>query len=101
MELITTENGYLININEWNAKVASSIAEQNKLKLNTDRWKVINYIRDFYLKYQAFPTMRIIIKHLRTQEIAADSIYLYQLFPDNPIKLASKIAGLPEPKNCI
>tara|TARA_B110000971_G_C19808998_1_gene407912 strand:- start:140 stop:283 length:144 start_codon:yes stop_codon:yes gene_type:complete len=31
----------------------------------------------------------------------ARSIYLMQLFPPNPAKIAAKIAGLPKPKNCL
>ena len=29
------------------------------------------------------------------------SIYLRQLFPDSPAKLAARLAGLPRPDNCL
>jgi tRNA 2-thiouridine synthesizing protein E len=47
--------------------------------------------------------MRILVKHVRSQlgEEKGNSIYLMQLFPGSPAKLASKLAGLPKPDNCL
>jgi tRNA 2-thiouridine synthesizing protein E len=47
--------------------------------------------------------MRPLVKRTG-QALGADkgrSIYLQQLFPPSPARIASKIAGLPRPANCL
>jgi tRNA 2-thiouridine synthesizing protein E len=47
--------------------------------------------------------MRPLVKYIgqRLGKEKGNSIYLLQLFPGSPAKLASKIAGLPRPENCL
>lgn len=101
MELKTSENGHLSDLNDWNIDVASILAKTENIELNDERWTIINFMRDFYIKYKTSPNMRVLIKGLKSQGTEASSIYLYKLFPDSPIKKASKIAGLPRPKTCM
>jgi tRNA 2-thiouridine synthesizing protein E len=47
--------------------------------------------------------MRILVK-LVANELGPEkgnSLYLLQLFPGSPARVASRIAGLPRPANCI
>ena len=47
--------------------------------------------------------MRPLVKYV-SQTLGSDkgsSIYLLQLFPGSPAKVASKIAGLPRPEHCL
>lgn len=71
--------------------------------LTPDHWLVINFLRDFYSQYHFHPAIRIVVKMLAEKlgPEKGNSIYLHQLFPESPIKQASKIAGLPEPKKCL
>ncbi len=97
------DEGYLLNLTDWNEIVANSIAQQSNITLSAAHWEVIHALRNFYQQFELSPAMRPLCKYLK-MTLGADkssSIYLLQLFPDSPAKLAAKIAGLPKPDNCI
>lgn len=95
--------GFLINLEDWNEEVAVSIASEEGIELNNDHWEVIWLLREFYAEYELSPANRILVKAVKEElgEAKGNSIYLMQLFPGSPAKLASKIAGLPKPLNCL
>lgn len=99
----TDKQGYLSNITDWNAEVANAIAKTESLNLTDDHWLVVHTLRAFYLDFQRLPTMRILVKTLgdKLPSDKANSQFLYELFPDGPIKQGAKIAGLPRPPHCI
>jgi len=95
--------GYLTRLDDWSAATAEALAATEGLTLTPAHWEVIGVLRAFYQQYQISPAMRILVKQLKL-ELGAEkgsSIYLMQLFPGSPAKLASKIAGLPKPTNCL
>jgi tRNA 2-thiouridine synthesizing protein E len=49
------------------------------------------------------PAMRALVKYTEKKlgPEKGRSIYLLNLFPPSPAKVASKIAGLPRPTNCL
>jgi tRNA 2-thiouridine synthesizing protein E len=65
-------------------------------KLTEDHWKVINYIRGYYLQFGIAPMIRKLCKEsgFKLNEI-------YTLFPSGPAKGACKLAGLPKPTGCV
>ena len=95
--------GFLLNLDDWSELVAEEIALREGITLTDDHWEVINLLREFYAEFELSPAMRILVKHVKTElgEDKGNSIYLLQLFPGSPAKLASKIAGLPKPTNCL
>lgn len=95
--------GFLINLEDWNEEVAVTIANEEGIELNDDHWEVIWLLREFYSEYELSPANRILVKAVKEElgEAKGNSIYLMQLFPGSPAKLASKIAGLPKPLNCL
>ena len=95
--------GFLINLEDWNEEVAVTIANEEGIELNDDHWEVIWLLREFYAEYELSPANRILVKAVKEElgESKGNSIYLMQLFPGSPAKLASKIAGLPKPLNCL
>ncbi|MEZ5539350.1 MAG: TusE/DsrC/DsvC family sulfur relay protein [Pseudomonadales bacterium] len=97
------EEGYLLNLADWNEAVANTLAEQSNIALTTAHWEVIHALRSFYQQFGLSPAMRPLCKYLKATLGAekSSSIYLLQLFPGSPAKLAAKIAGLPKPDNCI
>ena len=97
------KEGYLLHWEDWNEAMGEEIAKEENLFLTEEHWMVIRELRDFYSKYQHTPVMRIFIKHMRTvfPEEKANSVYMYTLFPNGPIKQGCKIAGLPKPPHCI
>ncbi|RYY03068.1 MAG: TusE/DsrC/DsvC family sulfur relay protein [Gammaproteobacteria bacterium] len=97
------KEGFLVNLNDWNEKVAEFIAEKDQINLTKAHWEVIYLVREFYQTFQISPSMRALVK--RTEQVLGKekgkSIYLLQLFPTSPAKFVSKIAGLPRPSNCL
>ena len=97
------EEGYLLDLNHWNESLGEDIAEREGLTLTPQHWEIIHVLRRFYRQFEVSPAMRPLVKAVG-KELGADkgkSIYLMQLFPGSPPKLAAKIAGLPKPANCL
>ncbi|MEW6647883.1 MAG: TusE/DsrC/DsvC family sulfur relay protein [Pseudomonadota bacterium] len=96
--IAATANGYLENLEDWNEEVAKVIAEAEKVTLTEKSWDLINYLRDEYLNNGGNqPNDRNIVKAMSDkwgEKIEAKA--LYELFPMQPSKQATKIAGLPE-----
>jgi tRNA 2-thiouridine synthesizing protein E len=97
------EEGFIIDVRLWSRELAAIIAASENIAMGDDHWEVVNFMRKFYEEYQIEPAARILtraIKRTLGPEKGA-SKYLYELFPDGPIRQASKIAGLPKPTSCI
>lgn len=95
--------GFLRNLSDWSPEVAEILAENDNIALDSQHWEIIHLVREFYQRFDHGPAMRPLVK-LVTDRLGADkgrSIYLLKLFPGSPAKLASKIAGLPKPPNCL
>lgn len=97
------KDGYLINLNDWSEAVASALAEQENITLTDAHWEIIKLLQGFYREFEISPAMRALVKYTAKKlgEEKGRSIYLLQLFPPSPAKIASKIAGLPRPTNCL
>ena len=95
--------GFLLNLEDWNPTVAEVIAQDESIVLTEAHWEVIHLLRDFYQEFELSPAMRILVKQCgeKLGEDKGSSIYLLGLFPGSPAKIASKIAGLPKPTNCL
>jgi len=99
----TDEEGYLVNLAEWNEDIAKVIAQTENVDMSPSHWEVVNFLRDYYNEYQIAPAVRVLTKAIGKQ-LGADkgnSKYLYELFPYGPAKQACKIAGLPKPTGCV
>lgn len=99
----TDKDGFLANLADWSPDAARWLAGQEGIVLTDAHWQVIYALRQFYQQFELSPAMRPLVKYLGAQ-LGADkgnSIYLMQLFPGSPAKLAAKIAGLPRPDNCL
>ncbi len=99
----TDEEGYLINLADWNMDVAQYIAQTENLNMTDNHWEVINFLREYYDEYQIAPAVRVLTKAIGKKfgPEKGSSQYLYELFPYGPGKQACKIAGLPKPTGCI
>jgi len=96
-----TENGYLVNMDDWNEDLAIEIAASEGIaEVSQRHWDLINYLRTEYLDNQGSqPNERTMVKAMSAQwgeKISAKD--LYTLFPMQPSKQAGKISGLPESK---
>jgi tRNA 2-thiouridine synthesizing protein E len=96
-QLEIDEDGFIRDPDIWDEKVAVDLAKKESIEeLTEDHWKVINYIRDYYLQFRIAPMIRKLCK-----ETGFDLKYIYQMFPSGPAKGACKIAGLPRPAGCV
>jgi tRNA 2-thiouridine synthesizing protein E len=94
-----TEAGFLVNLDDWNEKVAEVIAGDEGLSLTQGHWDVINYLRDEYFNHNGNqPNNRVMVKDMQEKwpDKKVTSKMLFDLFPGNPSKQAGRIAGLPE-----
>jgi tRNA 2-thiouridine synthesizing protein E len=95
--------GFLQQLEDWTPDIAEFIAQQENISLTSEHWEIIYLVRGFYQEFDLSPAMRPLVKyvgnHIGTEK--GKSIYLMQLFPPSPAKLAAKIAGLPKPANCL
>jgi TusE/DsrC/DsvC family sulfur relay protein len=99
----TDEEGYLVNLSEWNEDVGAAIAVEEKIDMTQNHWEVVNFLREYYNEYQIAPAVRVLTKAIGKKlgpEKGSNS-YLYELFPYGPAKQACKIAGLPKPTGCV
>lgn len=99
----TDKDGFLLDPDQWTPELGARLAEQEGVQLTSAHWEVLTVLREFYRDYQTAPAMRVLVKVVRNAlgEEKGNSIYLMQLFPGSPAKLASKLAGLPKPTNCL
>lgn len=100
---LLTKDGFLVNQADWTPDVATQLAKAESIDLSAAHWEVIELLRAYYASYDSSPAMRALVKYckLTLGEEKGRSIYLLKLFPGSPAKLASKIAGLPKPANCL
>ena len=96
-------NGHLKDPNLWSQSIGNQLALNDNFKLTESHWEIIFLLRNIYLQTGTIPPMRLLIKAIKKEisENIANSRYLYQLFPDGPVRLACKYAGLPKPKHCL
>lgn len=96
-KLEVDEDGFLINIDNWNEDVAKYFAKEEGVEeLTEEHWKVINYLRDYFQQFGIAPMIRKLCK-----ETGFNLKKIYQLFPSGPAKGACKVAGLPKPTGCV
>lgn len=101
-EIPTDEHGHLTDRLLWNREAAKQLAATDHIELTDDHWMIITAVQSIYDLTGDTPPMRLLIKALRAQlNDAIDSRFLYRLYPDGPVRLASKHAGLPKPKHCM
>ena len=99
----TDEEGYLVNLADWNKDVAEYIAKTENVNMTQQHWEVVDFLREYYDEYQIAPAVRVLTKAIG-KKLGADkgnSKYLYELFPYGPAKQACNYAGLPKPTVCV
>lgn len=103
LPLALDRDGHLQNLADWNEDVAIQLALASDIALSPAHWEVLHLVREFYARRGIAPVMRILVK-LVEKELGPEkgnSLYLLKLFPGSPARVASRIAGLPRPSNCL
>ena len=89
------EEGYLTDFSQWSKEVGSEIAANNGISMSDRHWEVIDYLQDKHRKDEALS-----IRGIKKSNVVNIKEF-YKLFPGGPLKISSKIAGIPKPKSCI
>jgi TusE/DsrC/DsvC family sulfur relay protein len=89
------EEGYLKNPLQWTPDLAHEIAREANIALSDKHFKVLNWLRAKQAEGVALSIRKVGNSGL------VDIKEFYQLFPGGPLKISSKIAGIPKPVSCI
>lgn len=91
------EDGFIQEPDLWNKAVAAALATTEGVDdLTEDHWKVVDYLRNYFVQFGVAPMIRKLCK-----ETGYDLKTIYSLFPSGPAKGACKVAGLPKPTGCV
>ncbi|MCR9294564.1 MAG: TusE/DsrC/DsvC family sulfur relay protein [bacterium] len=87
--------GYLTDMSQWTRSVAEEIAKEEGIAMTEQHWKVVEFIQESFRNKEPLS-----IRSLGKRGPVSIKEF-YELFPDGPLKKASKIAGIPKPASCI
>ena len=63
----TDEEGYLVNLADWNEDIGKVIAQGENVEMTPSHWEVVNFLRDYYNEYQIAPAVRVLTKAIGKQ----------------------------------
>ena len=93
--ITVNEEGYLTNFSQWDEKVGEALADEAHIPLTSRHWEVLKYLQNEQNNQVALSIRRV------GKSGVVDIKEFYQLFPNAPLKTATKIAGIPKPASCI
>ncbi|WP_395374501.1 TusE/DsrC/DsvC family sulfur relay protein [Marinicella sp. W31] len=96
-------DGHLIDASIWTEAIAQQLAELDALNLTPEHFEILKLVQDLYAETHDTPPMRLLVKQIKIRlgEEKGNSRHLYRLFPEGPVRYASKYAGLPKPAHCM
>lgn len=89
------EEGYLTDFSQWTKEVAEKIATDHEIQITDKHWEVIDYLQGKHKNEEALS-----IRGIKKSGVINIKDF-YALFPGGPLKVSTKIAGIPKPKSCI
>ncbi|MFZ4056889.1 MAG: TusE/DsrC/DsvC family sulfur relay protein [Ferruginibacter sp.] len=89
------EEGYLTNFSQWNKSIGEALAAEANISMGSRHWDVINYLQGEHKSESPLSIRKI------GKSGVVDIKEFYALFPNAPLKTATKIAGIPKPASCI
>jgi tRNA 2-thiouridine synthesizing protein E len=100
---VTTEDGFLLEVGQWDETVAHQLAERIPLTLTEAHWEIISFIREYHARFRHLPNNRMFVKAVEKAlgPNKGNSRYLNGLFAGSPVKYTCMVAGLPKPPGCI
>ena len=94
-KLNVNEEGYLTDFSQWTEEIGNEIAKQEGIEMTDRHWEVIKWLQD-----QVQADVALSIRGIKKSNVL-DIKEFYALFPGGPLKISTKIAGVPKPKSCI
>jgi tRNA 2-thiouridine synthesizing protein E len=93
--------GYLIDPESWTRDVALDLAAEEGLTLDESAWRIIEFMRAYWVEHQVAPDVRHVVAHLAEAQgldKKAAKERVFQVFPYGYVKQACKIAGMMRPR---
>ncbi len=94
-EVEVNADGYLKNMKDWTPELAQEIASKENIQLTEKHFEVLNWLRT-----KQAESVPLSIRKVGNSGIV-DIKQFYALFPGGPLKISSKVAGIPKPASCI
>jgi dissimilatory sulfite reductase related protein len=89
------EEGYMTDLSQWSPEIAKELAKESNLELSPRHFEVLEYLQTQYKN-----EVPLTIRRVGASGVV-DIKEFYALFPAGPLKISSKIAGIPKPASCI
>ncbi len=91
-----TENGYLVDMNDWNEEIAAELFAEEGIEPTEEHWDVVRYVREQRVNGEE-PNERQILKAMQKKwGRKVTSKEMFEMFPFMPSKQGLKIAGCPQ-----
>jgi tRNA 2-thiouridine synthesizing protein E len=87
--------GYFEDPSQWTRPLATEMAGEYGIQLTDKHFAVLEFLRSKHLAGEL-----LTIRKVGTSGIV-DIKEFYQLFPGGPLKVSSKLAGIPKPVSCV
>ena len=88
--------GFLVQMDTWTREVAQMLARgEVEGELSQEHWKVVDYLRDYYLQFKNIPPDRMVAK-----DSGCTLERVNRLFPSGVVGGACRIAGIPRGAVC-
>ena len=88
---VVDEEGFLLNSEMWSRDLAQTLsAKEAPGGLTKDHWKVIDFLRDYYLDCGSVPPVPML-----TKRIGMNLQAIHRLFPSGLTNGACRLAGIP------
>ena len=89
------DEGYFIDPSQWTDAMATELAHEAGIDLTPTHLKVVHFLRDRHASGKPLTIRRVGKSGIVTIK------EFYALFPGGPLKVSSKIAGIPKPTSCV
>ena len=95
IRLDVTEDGYLTDVSQWTKEIGLEIAKNEGVVMTDRHWEVVSWLQE-----QVKNEVALSVRGIKKSGVL-DIKEFYALFPKGPLKISTKIAGVPKPKSCI
>lgn len=94
-EIKVNEEGYFTDPSQWNEEIAKEMAKNENIDLSDKHLEVLHFLRNKYAEEVPLSIRKV------GKSGVVDIKEFYKLFPGGPLKISSKIAGIPKPVSCV
>lgn len=93
--ITVNDEGYMTDLSQWSPEIANELAKEAEVELSPRHFEVLEFLQNQYKN-----EVPLTIRRVGASGVV-DIKEFYALFPAGPLKMSSKIAGIPKPASCI